>query len=173
MSIGSSVEYMPAPSLKRLQARLDQLEHATPAQPPAAIRPGATPARQSNRWQGYMMASLAAMTLVMGLLVLDRWLQFRARGLAPNYYTLTAGPPRRPGAIIRAVFAPSVTLSELQSILDEAGLRIVSGPTEAGVYSLAKKSSRPVGDSLAVMRANVKVRFAETIEAEPAGKESP
>jgi len=52
----------------------------------------------------------------------------------------------------------------LQAILDEAQLRIVSGPTEAGVYSLAAVSSRPVSDSLALLRAHAKVRFAESIE---------
>ena len=46
--------------------------------------------------------------------------------------------------MIRAVFSPTITLVELQTILDEAQLRIVSGPTEAGVYSLASTSTLPV-----------------------------
>jgi hypothetical protein len=63
--------------------------------------------------------------------------------------------------VIRAVFAPSITLVELQSILDEAQLRIVSGPTEAGVYSLASKSTLTVPASLALLRQHPTVRFAE------------
>ena len=173
MNIQSTVEYLPAPSLKRLQARIDQLEQETPAKPPTVTHAADGRAGQSNRWPIYMMASIAALALVMGLLVVDRLLQLRARSLAPSYYTLTAAPPKQPDAAIRAVFAPSVTLFELQSILDEAGVRIVSGPTEAGVYSLAKNSNRPIKESLAVMRANAKVLFAETIEPEPAWKESP
>jgi hypothetical protein len=66
-----------------------------------------------------------------------------------------------PNEVIRAVFAPTITLDELQSILDEAQLRIVSGPTEAGVYSLAANSSRSVSSSLALLRGHAKVRFAE------------
>ncbi|MEA3197038.1 MAG: hypothetical protein QOF32_1090, partial [Gammaproteobacteria bacterium] len=69
-----------------------------------------------------------------------------------------------PGEVIRAVFSPTITLVELQAILDEAQLRIVSGPTEAGVYSLAANSSRPVISSLALLRGHTKVRFAEGTE---------
>ncbi len=59
------------------------------------------------------------------------------RRVQPNYYTVTTPIPRAPNEVIRAVFSPHITLVELQAILDEAQLRIVSGPTEAGVYSLA------------------------------------
>jgi hypothetical protein len=120
-----------------------------------------------------MVTSIAALALVVGVLIVDRLLQLRARRLAPSYYTLTAMPPKQPDAAIRAVFAPSLTLFELQAILDQAGVRIVSGPTGAGVYSLAKTSNRPARESLAIMRANAKVLFAETIEPDPAWKESP
>jgi hypothetical protein len=63
--------------------------------------------------------------------------------------------------VIRAVFAPATTLVELQKILDEAQLKIVSGPTEAGVYSLASNSSVTVRASLALLREHPTVRFAE------------
>jgi hypothetical protein len=66
--------------------------------------------------------------------------------------------------VIRAVFAPTITLVELQAILDEAQLRIISGPTEAGVYSLAANSGQPVSTSLALLRGHPKVRFAESIQ---------
>jgi hypothetical protein len=56
---------------------------------------------------------------------------------------------------------------ELQTILDEAQLRIVSGPTEAGVYSLASNSTLPVRASLALLRQHSTVRFAEAILREP------
>jgi len=41
------------------------------------------------------------------------------------------------------VFSPTITLVELQAILDEAQLRIISGPTEAGVYSLRRRPPTP------------------------------
>ena len=69
--------------------------------------------------------------------------------------------------MVRAVFSPSITLVELQSILDEAQLKIVSGPTEAGVYSLASKSTLPPRSSLALLRRHPVVRFAEGTLPEP------
>src|SRR4029077_7853311 len=89
--------------------------------------------------------------VAVGLLVVDRWVQFE-RQARPDYHTVTKPTPRPQGEVIRAVFTPTITLVELQSILDEAQLRIVSGPTEAGVYSLASKSTLPVRASLALLR---------------------
>jgi hypothetical protein len=60
------------------------------------------------------------------------------------------------------VFVPTITLVELQSILDDSQLRIVAGPTEAGVYSLALTAARPVNESLASLRQHSTVRFAES-----------
>jgi hypothetical protein len=56
---------------------------------------------------------------------------------------------------------------ELQSILDDAQLRIISGPTEAGVYSLAATSERPVTVSLSQLRRHASVRFAESTRIDP------
>lgn len=173
MNAETAVEYMPAASLKRLQARLDGISAAGaesagdgspaagggPAEVDTAAWVGA--ASRWARWPGLMAASVAVMAVALSLLAADRWLEYRARSSAPNYYTVTTSTPRAPQVVIRAVFAPTITLVELQSLLDEAQLRIVSGPTEAGVYSLAAKSRRPVSSSLAQLRAHTKVRFAE------------
>jgi hypothetical protein len=167
MTAETAVEYMPAASLKRLQERLDGAEGASTAaagkerKDPAAAR---KPRRRSMPWQGLMAASIAMMAVALSLLATDRWIQFRAHTLASDYYTVTTPTPRAPGEVIRAVFSPNVTLIELQAILDEAQLRIVSGPTEAGVYSLAANSRRPVSSSLALLRGHAKVRFAESLQ---------
>jgi anti-sigma factor RsiW len=161
MTAGTAVEYMPAASLKRLQARLDAIDSAADADVPAEMP--ATDKRRggSMPWQGLMAASVAVMAVALSLLAADRWLQFRAHATQPDYYTVTTPATRAPDEVIRAVFAPTITLVELQAILDEAQLRIISGPTEAGVYSLAANSRQPVSTSLAVLRAHAKVRFAE------------
>jgi len=184
MNVETAVEYMPAASLKRLQARLDGLsptdtesvsaagQSGTSGSPisnngPAASEGPATAGNRSRRpvaWLGLMAASVAVMAVALSLLAADRWMQFRARSSAPAYYTVTTPTPRAPEVVIRAVFAPTITLVELQSLLDEAQLRIVSGPTEAGVYSLAADSNRPVNSSLALLRAHAKVRFAESMQ---------
>jgi hypothetical protein len=171
MTTEAAVEYMPAVSLNRLQARLDdidvaKLEHAEDAVADAAV--AAVPHRRLMPWQGLMAASVAVMAVALSLLAADRWVQYRARAAAPPaYYTVTKDVPRAPDEAIRAVFSPTITLSELQNILDEAQLRIVSGPTEAGVYSLAAKSRRPVSSSLALLRSHAQVRFAEGTTSAP------
>jgi hypothetical protein len=120
-----------------------------------------------------MAASVAAIAVAVGLLLADRWLQFEARVTQPKYRTVTTSVPGPQGEVIRAVFAPTITLVELQSILDEAQLRIVSGPTEAGVYSLASKSTLTVRASLALLRQYPTVRFAEGTSPEPEPGNSP
>ena len=125
-------------------------------------------------WAGLMAASIAVMAVALSVLAADRWMQFDARhAAAPVYTTTTISTPRTPNEAIRAVFSPAITLNELQTILDEAQLRIVSGPTEAGVYSLAADSPRPVSSSLALLRGHAEVRFAESTQPGAGAGDSP
>lgn len=165
-----TLDYMPVASLKRLQARLDALQSGSAAplaspQQPATSRAGA--------WRGWMAASVAAVAVAFALFAADRWEQLEARRTQPSYRTVTSSAPRAQGEVIRAVFAPNITLVELQTILDEAQLRIVSGPTEAGVYSLAANSTLTVRASLALLRRHSSVRFAEGTLPEPEPGNSP
>jgi anti-sigma factor RsiW len=161
-----SLDYMPVASLKRLQARLD-------AQAESAVAPAPPQEQATNRmpWRGWMAASIAAMAVAVALFAADRWV-LEAR-LQPKYHTVTSSVPRPQGEVIRAVFSPTITLVELQTILDEAQLRIVSGPTEAGVYSLASNSTLTVHASLALLRQHSTVRFAEGTVPEPESGNSP
>lgn len=160
MNTETAVEYIPAASLKRLQSRLDAVEAAAAVGVPT---PSEKPDRRPMQWQGLLVASIAMVTVAIGLLVFNQWMQLRARPLAPKYHTVTSPLARAPGEVIRAVFSPAITLAEVQAILDNAGLRIVSGPTKAGVYSLAPNSKRSVSASLEILRSNAKIRFAESI----------
>ncbi len=163
-----AIDYMPAASLKRLQARID-------AQTESAGAPAPPQEQATNRlaWRGWMAASIAAIAVAVALLVGNHWAQLEARQNQPNYRTVTSSAPRPQGEVIRAVFSPTITLVELQTILDEAQLRIVSGPTEAGVYSLASNSTLTVRASLALLRQHSTVRFAEGTLPEPEPGNSP
>jgi hypothetical protein len=154
MTVDPDVEYMAAPSLKRLQSRLDALE--THGDVPVSAKR----VRREMPWRSLMAASVAVIAVALGLFAVVRRPQ--APPYPQNYYTVTSAVPRAPGEVIRAVFAPTVTLVELQTILDESQLRIVAGPTEAGVYSLAANSGRPVMTSLEILRKHAAVRFAES-----------
>jgi len=135
----------------------------------AAEKPGRRPAH----WQGLAAASIVMMAVTIGLLAADRWTQFPRAQSAANYYTGHDSCAARAGRDGSRRFSPTITLVEVQAILDEAGLRIVAGPTEAGVYSLAADSRRPVSSSLATLRANAKVRFAESIQSGRGPDDSP
>jgi hypothetical protein len=166
MAAVPGVEYMPMASLKRLQSSLDALHGAVapsqPAEPPARRAPAWS---RVLPWKGLAAASIALFAVTLAFLSADRWVRFRPPGLSSNYHTVTNSDSRAPDEVIRAVFSPSITLVDLQAILDEAQLRIVSGPTEAGVYSLAATSRRPVGASLESLRSHAQVRFAESTQA--------
>jgi len=158
-----AVDYMPSASLKRLHARIDAMQ----ADAASSLTPAGQPMNSPTPWRGWMAASIAAMAVAVALLAADRWVQFESRRAQPDYTTVTNSVPRPPGEAIRAVFSPTITLVELQTILDEAQLRIVSGPTEAGVYSLASNAALPVSESLALLRRHSTVRFAEGTLPEP------
>jgi hypothetical protein len=164
MTGDAAVEYMPSASLKKLQLRLDGIDGDVPK--PTTV--ASARASRSMPWQGSVAASAAVMAVALGLFAINHWTPLRTRVSAPSYHTVTTSLPRARGEVIRAVFSPTVTLIELQRILDESELRIVSGPTEAGVYALAATSHRPVSESLAVLRGHSVVKFAE--DAQPAAE---
>ena len=164
MSADSGIEYMPAASFKRLQARLDDRGDAHAATPRAPLLSGRAPARNRQMPWRHLAAASMLLAVSISLVSADKWYRLRAREFASDYHTVTTSVPRAPNEVIRAVFSPTITLVELQAILDEAQLRIISGPTEAGVYSLAANSNRPVNSSLALLRRHAAVRFAESTQ---------
>jgi len=173
MAAEPAVEYMPAASLKRLQARVDALDTAVRVDEPVVLQPARQqPLPRTMPWPRLAAASIAVMAVIAGLMMTDQWMQRRARGVPPLYRTVTTSEPRSPDEVIRAVFSPTITLVELQTILDEAQLRIISGPTEAGVYSLAANSGRPVNTSLARLRRHAEVRFAESTQPDAVSNHS-
>lgn len=160
MTANPGIEYMPAPSLKRLHSRLDALDAA--GAPTDVELPPAQPDRRETPWKSLMAASVVMVALTLGVFAVDR--RFNAPASPKHYHTVTSATPRAPDEVIRAVFAPTITLVELQAILDESQLRIVAGPTEAGVYSLAANSDRAVMTSLESLRRHAAVRFAESTQ---------
>lgn len=167
LSSDAAVAYMPAASLKRLQARLDGLQ--TIGTVPAAV----SSAPPGQRWltpRAWKAASLAALGLALALVAAQQWRDSRGR---PAYYTVTTAAVPVPGAVIRAVFSPRMSVSELHDLLNEAQLSIVSGPSEAGVYSLGLNSHRNPSEALVRLRAHPTVLFAELTRPAQPPSESP
>ena len=121
---------------------------------------------------------MAAMLMQgVGLGVLGTALWSRAPAGAPSapapsapYRTLSASMPAAQPATVRVVFAPNMTLAELRAVLATAHLQVVSGPSDADVWSLAPagESTRSATDAaVRALRSSSSVRFAEPIGAGP------
>jgi len=84
------------------------------------------------------------------------------------YRTLSSQPEGE--ARLRVLFAPGVTLAELQALLQAQRLLAVAGPSEAGLFTLALRGSAADEPAavLARLRADPRVRFAEALAADAA-----
>lgn len=115
-----------APVLRRLRRRLEEL--------PRRRRGTSVPNFWSRLppWSGWAVATPLAVMLAVGA-----WLLPAAEGTAP-YRTLGAASAKAvaSGNIV-VVFDPATTEADLRRILQQAGARIVDGPTESNAYVLA------------------------------------
>jgi anti-sigma factor RsiW len=161
MSVDAGVERIPMAGLNRLRMRIDSLDAVPASTAPERDVRSEAPAG-SSLWQRRSAIAASITLTVVGALAALLWNQHE-RGAPANYYTVTTTAAQPAHTAIRAVFAPTVTLSELQALLDDAHLKIVSGPTEAGVYSLAMSGSASVDWSLQRLRGHEVVRFAESV----------
>lgn len=154
-------------SLRRFQGLLDGETGAGSAG--ARMSEGGRGHPQPLPRRSYTRALLAAVLIeAVALAALGNawWLQLRARSSEGAYQVLSAAPVAAPTATIRVVLAPAITAGDLQSLLLNAGLQIVGGPSDAGVYSLGPRVSQdPAGvrAALEMLRANAQVRFAEPV----------
>jgi len=164
------IDCVPSASLQRLWVRIDAGESEEGALRPEPNSRRSPVQRRPDPWVGTRWLVAAVVVEAIGLGIFGAaWLSSSASQPTPTaeYRTVTspAGAPPA-GAVVRAVFAGGLTLAEMQNLLRDAGLRIVSGPTEAGVYSLAPAQpmdATHVAGALARLRAAHGVRFAEPI----------
>ena len=155
----------------RLRSRLD-----SPAGPAAAVR-GARrhPRRGSKGGMSWLIAAMVVQAIGLGALGAAWWSRPSTpvavpAGYAAVYRTLSAPEAVVPAATIRVVFAPELTMAQLQAVLASARLQVRAGPNEVGVWTLG-----PAGDSnraateaaLRELRASSQVRFAEALASAP------
>src|SRR5580765_8780091 len=162
-----TVEFAPQASFNRLWERIEAEQRATAgtAATAAAHEPGSVAARgrgargRGARWLRVAVAAQAAVIVLLGALLWER-------PLAPAFRTVTdsGASPTVAGGVIKAIFADQVRIADVKEILQGAGLVVVSGPSEAGVYTLAPRDAAapPVSpEAAARLRADPRVRFAE------------
>lgn len=136
---------LPGASLNRLRQRLDCASAQAPRPP------------ESRQRLLLAAAAVGAVVVALGVVMVST----RPQPAAAQFHTVTQSAVRPAQEAIRAVFTPQTTVAQLQTLLERAKVRIISGPTEAGVYSLALTSNQPVSEALAQLRLHPQVSFAE------------
>jgi anti-sigma factor RsiW len=157
------LDSVPGASFQKLSARID----AQPANEMAQrVEPCDEPNLRSNRSR-YLVVALAAAVAIeaVGLTFLGGMVSSQGSGTSPEYHTVSSPNPVQMNANVRAVFAPTLTVSELQTLLIQVDLEIVGGPSATGVYSLKTVNAQEsAGAAAARLRSQPGVRFAEPVQ---------
>jgi hypothetical protein len=159
-----------AQGFQKLMARIGETERAWPGPPPTPHQPVAARRVRAPRW---VAAAVLAHALALAIVGAALWRQADRIEEAP-FRTLTTDSASSASATahLRVVFAPGTTTQELAGILDMIDARIVDGPSPAGAYALALATGAPdaakLRETLATLRADARVIFAEPLRAEAA-----
>jgi hypothetical protein len=166
-----AVVIAPQTSLQKLMQRIDGQEEEpaeVPTREPVEAESPMPAPRALPRWLPIAAAFQAV--AIAGLLG-TVWWQARATLEAPRFTTLTSAASMAHGPVIRVVFAPDVSIADINGALRSIPAEIVSGPSEAGVFTLAlpdhDESADRVHQALVRLRSNTDVIFAEVAVARP------
>jgi hypothetical protein len=160
---GSVCEIDTQESWKQLRARIDAVGRSERARHGQRRSRGAL----SGQWIPWLVAAMVVQAIGLGALGTVIWSKPAA---SSTYRTLSAPEPPSGSATIRVVFAPDMSVGNMQALLMAAGLQMQSGPTSAGVWSLepARDSNRSATQvALRELRDSPEVRFAEVIGGSP------
>lgn len=140
----------PNASWQKLQAQID-LQSAPPAEKGHRIK---RPWLVAALW-----IQLVAIATLTGAL-------FRSSAAPePEYTTLSTSETVDRRAAVRIVFAPDVSVTKVNQLLRSVECDIVSGPSEAGVYTLAAAADQDVQRIIEKLRNTPEVLFAERGQA--------
>ena len=159
-------------SWQRLRSRLDSASEPAPAGARGPRRRARTMGKTAMPW---LIAAMVVQAIGLGALGAAWWSRPTAPA-APSsgplavYRTLSAPEGAPQAATIRVVFAPEVTVAQVQAMLAAAQLQVRAGPSEVGVWTLgpARDSDRAATETaLRELRASAQVRFAEALSGAP------
>ncbi len=83
-----------------------------------------------------------------------------------EYTVLTQASDLADGHYVRVVFSPDLTRSDLEELLDDLELKVVAGPSDRGVYTLASENPIAITErdaALASLLKNRSVLFAQPV----------
>jgi len=155
----SAATAIPAPDMRRINARIDALI--------ANKNRGQILLAKMREFFGspwrIAFALQSALVILLGTALL--WPQTEE----PAFTTLTAPESLSEGQYIRVVFEPTLPASDLSTLLDTMNLTIVDGPSDRGVYTLRLSTTRSAADleaMLADLSSNGGVVFAQPVPGE-------
>ncbi len=161
----TSVEFAPQTGLAKTLLRIDELSHDASNAAAPSRGPSAAGRRRVGALQ-WLTAAVILQTVALGWLGASmRHRPASGAGDAP-YETLSADRlPISPGPHIRVLFAPTMTLEELKSLLAANSLTVIRGPSDVGAYTLAPLDQHLTGALLAptisTLRGDSRVLFVE------------
>ena len=146
---------MPVPVRPVRPAPLDAfVAHSAPSRGTSLRFPGRQLARGWGRAAQAALAAAAAVTVVLLVAPRDR---------DDDYRLLGAGaPPAQANAIV--LFSPETTERDLRAALEQAGARLVDGPTASGAY-IVQVPEQDRAAALKGLRALPQVMLAEPVDA--------
>ena len=152
----SSPVPIPEPDMRNINARIDKLINRQNWARRSMTLIGdffASPWRAAYVAQSVLLVVLAAALLWPATRDTEYTMLTQASDLADGYY-------------VRVVFSPDLTHPNLQELLDDLELRVVAGPSDRGVYTLATENSIVITErdaALASLLENRSVLFAQPV----------
>ncbi|WP_425601705.1 hypothetical protein [Dyella subtropica] len=113
-----------------------------------------------------LVATVLIQAIGIGALGVKLW----PAGGSPMYRTLSQEPPATVPGAIRVVPDTSMTLGDWNALLHALRLQTVSGPNDAGVYTVAPattSSTSTAQHALQQLRTTRGIRLAESVTATP------
>ncbi|HWW20289.1 MAG TPA: zf-HC2 domain-containing protein, partial [Steroidobacteraceae bacterium] len=146
LEAGSVCEIDSQESWKQLRARIEAVGRSE------VTRHGQRRSRGSlaGEWIPWLVAAMVVQAIGLGALGTVIWSKPGASVTSGSTYRTLSGPePPVGGATLRVVFAPDMSVGNMQALLSAAGLQVQSGPSSAGVWSLepARDSNRSATQS--------------------------
>ena len=153
-----AVVLAPQTSFNKLMQRIDNEDRsvATDTEISAPVH-----SRVSHMPKWFAIAASIQVATVAALLGSMWWQQHEAQ-TAPRYATLTAPSPIAKGPVLRVVFDEQTKLIDIHELLKSIHARVVAGPTDAGVFTLAlNDKSSSLEAAVKRLRGDAHVVFCE------------
>lgn len=168
-----AVVLAPQTSLQKLMQRIDTAadiddESEATHETTVAVEQVAAARRAPARWSRWLPIAAAVQGVAIAGLLAALWSQSESRdALTAGRYNVLTSPAATVahGQVIRVVFAGNIALDDMNGVLRSIDAQIISGPSEAGVYTLGLAAGAAdrtgVEKAIAQLRADGRVMFAE------------